>query len=82
MTQTHQEKTGSPENAAIAEDRRRRRARLARLEADMAYFQARLEFIGEPGNTNQMAQRKVFKTLHKSIASKVLNAKRDYSELI
>lgn len=63
-------------------ERKRHRARIARLEADIAYFQARLEFIGDPENTNQMAQRKVFKTLHKSVASKILNAKRDFSELI
>jgi len=50
--------------------------RLARMEADMAYFQARLEIIGEPDSANQMAQRKVFKLLHRSIAERVLHAKR------
>ena len=62
--------------------RTRRRVRLARLEADMAYFQARLEIIGEPDSTNQMAQRKVFRMLHKTLAGKILNAKRQYSEMI
>lgn len=42
----------------------------------MAYFQARLEIIGEPDSANQMAQRKVFKLLHRSIAERVLHAKR------
>ena len=42
----------------------------------MAYFQARLEIIGEPGSTNQMAQRKVFKLLHRTVAEVVLRAKR------
>jgi hypothetical protein len=69
----------SPESV-ISDERRRRRVNLARLEADMAYFQARLEIIGDPGSTNQMAQRKVFKLLHKTIGAKVLLAKRDPPE--
>jgi hypothetical protein len=68
MVDTHT----SPEE----DERRRDRLRLARLEADMAYFQARLEIIGEPGSTNQMAQRKVFKLLHRTVAEVVLRAKR------
>ena len=59
-----------------AEERARRRVRLAHLEADVAYFQARLEILGEPGSANQLAQRKVFKLLHKSIGEKILQAKR------
>ena len=69
----------SPESA-ISDERRRRRVSLARLEADMAYFQARLEMIGEPGSTNQVAQRKVFKLLHKTTSGRILQAKREYSE--
>jgi hypothetical protein len=66
-------------NPALGSDERRRhRVRLARLEADMAYFQARLEIIGEPDSTNQMAQRKAFKLLHRSMAERVLRAKRQY----
>lgn len=67
-----------PDTAAGGDERRRHRVRLARLEADLAYFQARLEIIGEPGSTNQMAQRKVFKLLHRSLAERVLRAKRQY----
>jgi hypothetical protein len=64
-----------------AEERRRQRVRLARLEADMAYFQARLEIIGDPVSANQLAQRKVFKLLHSAVSSKLQGAKRQFSEL-
>jgi len=57
------------------EHRRRRRTRVARLESDLAYFQARLEFIGEPGSANQRAQMKAFKLLHQQLGSKLLSAK-------
>jgi hypothetical protein len=70
------------ETASIADEQKRQRVRLARLEADMAYFQARLEIIGEPDSTNQMAQRKVFKLLHKNVGGKIIKAKRQYSELV
>lgn len=71
-----------PDTASGSDERRRHRLRLARLEADMAYFQARLEIIGEPGSTNQMAQRKVLKLLHRSIAERVLRAKRQYVQMV
>jgi hypothetical protein len=71
----------NPESA-LSDERKRRRVRLAKLEADMAYFQARLELIGEPESTNQMAQRKVFKLLHKTTGGKILTAKREYSEML
>ena len=74
-------KFANPE-AAISDERKRRRARLARLEADIAYFQARLEMIGEPGSTNQMAQRKVFKLLYKTTGAKIVQAKRECSETL
>lgn len=70
------------DTASIADAQKRQRIRLAKLEADMAYFQARLEMIGEPGSTNQIAQRKVFKLLQQSLGSKILQAKRRYSELL
>ena len=66
---------------ANAEESRRQRVRLARLEADMAYFQARLELIGEPGTNNLAAQRKVFNLLYKTVASKILKVKRRYADL-
>lgn len=70
-----------PDSDPGIDERRRHRVRVARLEADIAYFQARLEVIGEPESTNQMAQRKVFKLLYRSIAERVLRAKRQYSQL-
>jgi hypothetical protein len=48
----------------------------------MAYFQARLEIIGEPDSANQMAQRKAFKFLHRSIAERMLRAKQQYLQLV
>lgn len=48
----------------------------------MAYFQARLEIIGEPDSANQVAQRKVFKLLHHAIAERVLKAKRQYVQML
>jgi hypothetical protein len=51
----------------IIEERRRQRLDLARIEADLAYFQARLELIGEPTSANQRAQRKLFKLLHEQV---------------
>lgn len=48
---------------------RRRKVELARMEADVAYFQARLELIGEPTTSNQTAQRKAFKLLYAKLTS-------------
>ena len=62
-------------------ERQRQRVRLARLEADMAYFQARLELIGEATTSNRAAQRKVFNLLHKTVAGKILKVKRRYTDL-
>ena len=49
---------------------------MASLEADVAYFQARLEIIGEPQTANQLAQRKAFKALHESLGGMILKSKR------
>ena len=50
----------------------RRKVDLARLEADVAYFRARLELLGDPSTSNQTAQRKAFRHLYKylSVASR------------
>lgn len=66
----------SPDLSADASERARRNAHLARLEADLAYFQARLEILGEPRTANQIAQRKVFKRLHKALGEMILQVKR------
>jgi hypothetical protein len=49
----------------------RRKVELARLEADVAYFHARLEMLGEPSTPNQNAQRKAFRHLYKHLSSQV-----------
>lgn len=69
------------DTSAEADERKRQRIRLARLEADMAYFQARLELLGEPISNNRAAQRKVFGLLHKTVATKILKVKRRFAEL-
>ena len=63
-----------------AQARREVRIRLAKLEADMAYFQARLELIGEPNSSNRAAQRKLFHLLHKATAKQILDARRRHGE--
>lgn len=57
------------------EEKRKRRTMMARMEADLAYFQARLEFIGEPASANQRAQRKLFKLLHQEIGNRLAATK-------
>jgi len=37
------------------------------LEADVAYFGARLEMVGKPETSYQLAQLKVFQSLEKSM---------------
>jgi hypothetical protein len=64
-------------SAADQLERKRRRVRLARLEADIAYFQARLEIIGEPTTANQLTQRKAFVLLLKTVSTKVAKVKRE-----
>ncbi len=63
-----------------ADERKRQRIRLARLEADMAYFQARLEIIGVPDSANKLAQLKVFKLLQKIAANTIVQARREGSQ--
>jgi len=49
----------------------RRRVELARLEADVAYFQARLELLGDPQTANQSAQRKIFKLMYNKLSTQM-----------
>jgi hypothetical protein len=58
------------------EDRRRRRVTLAQWEADLAYFQARLEIVGDPETTSQVAERKVFALLSKVVGEEIVRGKR------
>ncbi|MEJ2326708.1 MAG: hypothetical protein P8Y27_05170 [Chromatiaceae bacterium] len=63
----------SEQNELAARARRRARARLARLEADLAYFQARIEILRDPVTMNQQAQRKAFTALY-ALFAKVAGA--------
>lgn len=57
------------------------RIALAKLEADVAYFQARLELIGELTSNHRIAQRKLFTLLHKAVARQILDTKRQHPDL-
>jgi uncharacterized coiled-coil protein SlyX len=54
----------SQQSELAARARRRARVRLARLEADLAYFQARIEILRDPVTMNQQAQQKAFTALY------------------
>ncbi len=41
--------------------------RISSLEADIAYCEARLEFLGKPRTPHQRAQHKTFRTLQESL---------------
>ncbi|AGA89518.1 hypothetical protein Thimo_0679 [Thioflavicoccus mobilis 8321] len=73
--------TDSEKDRSITDERRHLRVRLARIEADLAYFQARLELIGEPTSANQRAQRKLFKLLHEQMGTCLADAKAPSNEL-
>jgi hypothetical protein len=81
VTSVSRDSDDKRDKSASSDERKRQRVRLARLESDMAYFQARLELIGEPNSSNRAAQRKVFNLLHKTVASKILKAKRRFVDL-
>jgi hypothetical protein len=46
------------------------------LEADVAYFGARLELVGEPHTRYQAAQLKVYKALEESLAENLKRLKK------
>jgi hypothetical protein len=58
------------------EERARRRLRLAKWQADIAYFQARLMLLGEPRTLNQMAQQRTFRRLLKVVGRRMVNGKQ------
>jgi hypothetical protein len=66
----------SPSTKMSVAERQRLRVRLANLEADAAYFQARLEILGEPVTANQLAQHRVFEVLRKGLDDLTLKTKR------
>lgn len=57
------------------EERARRRLRMAKSQADIAYFQARLTLLGEPRTLNQVAQQRAFRRLLKAVGKRMVNAK-------
>lgn len=62
------------------QNQQRQRIRLARMESDLAYFQARLELIGEPKTSNENAQHKLFQMLCRTFGHHIVRAKRELSE--
>jgi hypothetical protein len=46
------------------------------LEADVAYFGARLELVGEPHTRYQLAQLKVYKALEASLGDNLKRLKK------
>ena len=69
-------KKGTSDLEADAGARSRRSLRLASLEADLAYFQARLEILGEPKSANQWAQLKTYEVLRRSLGELILKSRR------
>jgi hypothetical protein len=57
------------------QQRSRRRARVAKCQADIAYFQARLTLLGEPQTLNQAAQQRTFRRLLKALSRRVVNVR-------
>ena len=41
--------------------------RVSALEADLAYFSARLELLGVPATLHQLAQRKAYQSMQRSL---------------
>jgi len=70
----------SPDTSRAAAERRLQKLRLATLEADVAYLEARLEILGEPATNNQKAQQKAFKHLHKSLNGLIRTTERKISD--
>ncbi|MCG6941380.1 MAG: hypothetical protein LJE69_09020 [Thiohalocapsa sp.] len=58
------------------EERARRRLRVAKSQADLAYFQARLTLLGEPTTLNQAAQHRTFKRLMKVVGHRLVNVRQ------
>lgn len=71
--------TEKPETPTDRGERERGKLRVARLEADLAYFQARLELLGEPRSANQQAQRRVFQLLCEGIGARLTEERRRLS---
>ncbi|MEY6433710.1 hypothetical protein ABC977_14995 [Thioalkalicoccus limnaeus] len=58
-----------------ADRRRRLRTLCAQLEADRAYFKARLALIGVPASVNQRTQQKTFTLLDQQVGARLIKVK-------
>jgi hypothetical protein len=72
--------TSSQDLDRAGDEQTRLKVGLPSLEADVAYFHARLEILGEPTTTNQWAQQKVYRLLSQSIEDLILETKRQMIE--
>ena len=52
------------------------RIRVSALEADLAYFDARLELVGHPASLNQQAQVRAFRILNQALTRSLHRLKR------
>lgn len=68
--------TGSPNADLEQQALMNFKVRIAQLEADLAYFQARIELIGKPRTVNQAAAQRVFKQLHKAIGAALVTSRK------
>ncbi|NCA71098.1 MAG: hypothetical protein EOM91_13535 [Sphingobacteriia bacterium] len=57
------------------EARQHQRLRMARLDADIAYFEARLELLGALDSPHRVAQRRAYDLLLKSLSIQALQLK-------
>ena len=52
------------------------RLSVSELEADLAYFRARMQLIGEPTSINEKAQLETFRLLNQSVSAILQRLKR------
>lgn len=76
-------RSGSRSSTQSHEDEIKQKLRtdLAHKESDLAYFQARLEIIGEPGTTNEHAQHKLFQMLCRTVGTSIVHTKKEIADL-
>jgi len=72
--------TSSQDLDRAGDEQTRLKVGLPSLEADVAYFHAHLEILGEPTTTNQWAQQKVYRLLSQSIEDLILETKHQMIE--
>ncbi len=71
MSETTKKSDELPNPDRVAEDRQKKAIK-AELEADVAYFEARLELIGKPPETsNRKAQQVMFEALSAQVQDQI-----------